>query len=200
MNSTRSLLSAIAVAATLSFLAACGGDDDTAGDDAVTADDDSSTEEAAGADDGGGDTGGSDGDGGDAGGSGGAVGATVTVGDTTYTATEELVCVQLGGALAAQFVDRDAGIDISIDLPPEDWESDTSEDWDPPAVRVDVGDEAQFESGNQLGIVGMPETAVSTYTIDGRTGSGEAEFVDMFQAPDAAEVVAGSFELTCEEK
>ena len=198
MTSTRSLLSAIAVVATVSFLAACG-DDDTAGDDAVTTDDDSSTEEAAGADDGGGDTDDGD-DGGADDGSGGAVGATVTVGDTTYTATEELVCVQLGGALAAQFVDRDAGIDISIDLPPEDWESDTSEDWDPPAVRVDVGDEAQFESGNQLGIVGMPETAVSSFTVDGRTGSGEAEFVDMFQAPDSAEVVAGSFELTCEEK
>lgn len=198
MNSTRSLLSAIAVAATLSFLAACG-DDDTAGDDAVTADDDSSTEEAAGADDGGGGADGGD-DSGDDGGSGGAVGATVTVGETTYTATEELVCVQLGGALSAQFHDADGEIQIHVDLPPEGWESDTSEDWDPPSVRVDVGDEAQFESGNQLGIVGMPETAVGSYTIDGRTGSGEAEFVDMFQAPDAAEVVAGSFELTCEEK
>lgn len=196
MTSTPRILSAIAVAATLSFLAACG-DDDTAGDDAVTADDDSSTEEAAGADDGGGDT--DDGDDG-ADGGGGAVGATVTIGDTTYTATEELVCVQLGGALGAQFHDADGEVQIHIDLPPEGWESDTSEDWDPPAVRVDVGDEAQFESGNQLGIVGMPETAVSSYTIDGRTGSGEAEFVDMFEAPDAAEVVAGSFELTCEEK
>ena len=194
MTRSRSLLSAIALAFLVSFLAACGDDDDSSASGGENSEDVGGGEDA-GNDDGGGNT-----DDGDDGGSGGAVGATVTVGDTTYTATEELVCVQLGGALSAQFSDRDAGIDINIDLPPEDWESDTAEDWDPPSVRVDVGDEAQFESGNQLGIVGMPETAVSSYTIDGRTGSGEAEFVDMFQAPDAAEVVAGSFELTCEEK
>lgn len=194
MTRSRSLLSAIALALLVSFLAACGDDDDPSASGGENSEDVGGGEDA-GDDDGGGNT-----DDGDDGGSGGAVGATVTVGDTTYTATEELVCVQLGGALSAQFHDADGEIQIHIDLPPEGWESDPSEDWDPPSVRVDVGDEAQFESGNQLGIVGMPETAVSSYTIDGRSGSGEAEFVDMFEAPDAAAVLAGSFELTCEEK
>lgn len=178
----------------LSLTAVACGDDDTA-DDAEGAADASGAEstdaDTADEADTGAETEGEDSE-------GGAVGASVTIDGQTYTATEQRVCVRLGGGLSAQFLDSDADISIDIDLPPEDWETDTTEDWDPPAVRVDVGDEAQLQSGRSDIVVGMPETAVTSYSIDGVHASGDGDFVDVFQAPADAVVVVGSFDVTCE--
>lgn len=193
MKRLRVFLAVLTSSAFLLGFAACGDDDDTtsSADSSAATDSDDAPDDGADDDGSGGD---------DGGGGGGPVGATVTVDGTTYTATEEIVCVTLGDGLSAQFLDRDTGIDIDIDLPPEDWETDTSEDWDPPSVRVDVGDDAQFESGRSDVIVGMPETAVASYSIDGNHASGEGDFVDMFSLPAEATAVTGSFDVTCAEK
>lgn len=193
MSLIRRILFALGAAALALTVIGCGdGDGDGGAEEAADGD-------VAGAADGEGDAS-SDEASADGATDGASVGASVTIGGQTYTALEELVCVRLGGALSAQFADRDAGITIDVDLPPEDWETDTGEDWDPPSVRVDVGDEAQLQAGNSDIVVGMPETAVTAYTIDGTHASGQGDFVDVFQAPDAAQVVAGSFDVTCEER
>ena len=90
--------------------------------------------------------------------------ATVTVDGETY-ASSDLFCVALFGAMGAHSVG--SGLGVSIDLPPEDWES-SGQDWEPPvdpaqwgrAVRRPAGgwtdgylvvrDRVRHESGRQL--------------------------------------------------
>ncbi|WP_436793671.1 hypothetical protein [Actinospongicola halichondriae] len=190
MKRFHTILAVLLSSAFLFGFAACGGDDD-ADTGAAATEDDAAVDDDSGAEPVGGD---------DDGGASGPVGASVTIDGTTYTASEELVCVTLGGGLSAQFIDRDTGIDIDVDLPPEDWETDTDEDWDPPSVRVDVVDESQFESGRTDVIVGMPETSVASYSIDGNHATGEGDFVDVFSLPAEAVTVTGSFDVTCADK
>lgn len=134
----------------------------------------------------------------------GPVGATATIGGETYDATQEVVCVMMGGALSAQFTNDDGTVTISVDVPPLDWESDTQSDWSPPSVRVDdERDEMayrQWESGSDTleMMEGAPAAAVSSFDVDGNRASGEASFVDIFEVmTGAAEPVDGTFEVTC---
>jgi hypothetical protein len=180
---------------------ACGGDD--SGDDAssdagstegasdTTADDDTSDDEM---DDESSDD--------DSGSSGGAVGATVTIGDETFEAANELVCIGMGGALSANFQDDSGDVTVYIDLPPPDWETDTQSDWPPPSVRVDDDREdpiSQWVSGDDT-LANAPETSVDDYQIDGKQATGSGTFVDIYPILSGGdgEVVDGTFQFSCE--
>lgn len=199
--------------------AACGGDDDDAADVG-----DDGTPEAAPADDAAdaGDSNDADGagdatdadaadddadaadDDADAADAAGPVGARATIAGETYEATQEVVCITMGGALSAQFTNDDGTVTISVDVPPLDWESDTQSDWSPPSVRVDdERDEMayrQWESGGEVvaGMEGAPDASVTSFDVDGNVASGEATFVDVFELmTGSAEPADGTFEVTC---
>lgn len=136
---------------------------------------------------------------------GGPAGATVVIGDETYEATNELVCITMGGALGAQFMTDDETVTIDIDVPPEGWESDSASDWDPPSIRVD---DDRVEADSHQWVAGKTElemngggsfSSVDTYSLGDGTVSGEATFIDNFDLTNNVEPTptTGTFELTC---
>lgn len=190
-----SMWSALAVVALL-LAAGCGGDDDADGGadqpgegGTETGDEEPGTDAAA----------------------TGPAGAVVIIDGERYEANQELVCISLGGALSAQFQSGD-GVTIGVDLPPEDWETSTTGDWDAPSLRVDdERDEnmmRQYESGPDLG-AGADEPAyagvvVDSFRVDGRTASGSATVVDVFgvllargSGGPLPDPLPATFELTC---
>lgn len=214
---THSLRILASLAFTLLVLTGCGGDDasDT-GSDAPDAGAVGDTGE------GGGDTttgttedettdeGGTDADATDAAATAGA--ATVTIGDETFVADQQIVCVQIGGALGGSWSGADGAISISIDLPPQDWE-DSPDDWEAPSIRVDDDrDEMairQLQANPQVAVdfdnIDDGDSLVLEYRVDGSSASGTARFVDAFGALSAlasgeelAAPVEGTFSLTCE--
>ena len=195
---TKRLLLALGALTLVLGLTACGDDDDGGAGDAAA---DGATEGSGGAD-ASGDSGDPSSDSGDSGGAG-AVGATVTIGDQVYEAGTEISCIRLGGAVGIHFLNDDETIAIDIDLPPVGWESDSTQDWDPPGVRVDVGDEFQYVAGfTELDSDGGPYSSIDDYRIDGLHAEGTATFIDNFDIFASAETPAtltGSFSVTCAE-
>ena len=216
-TSTRQLLAALLLATTIA--AGCGGGDDdpdtsaadtetaaTSDDSSADADDtstdDASTETDTEADD--------DGD------SAAAVDApapgtaTVTIGGETFVADQQVVCVQIGDAIGGSWNDGDA-IAISIDLPPQDWET-SPDGWTAPSVRVDddrdQANVAQFQANPEMAAmlsVGEEASMVTSWAVDGSSASGTAVFVEFFGSmaaiglgEDAPAPVEGTFSLTCE--
>lgn len=207
---------------------ACGGDDDDAGGDDTSAssgatddtgsDDTGSDGDDTGSDDtgsDGGDTGSDDNAGGDAEPAGEAAAAgtaTVTIGDVTYVADQQVVCVQIGEAIGGSWNDSAGDISISIDLPPQDWET-SPDGWSAPTVRVD--DDAQADGPLQyqanpemaglLGLDDVGDSMVTSWRVDGSSASGSGLFVEFFGSMGAAATgddppapVEGTFSLTCE--
>lgn len=206
------------------FAAGCGGgDDDASSDEGTEADGvEETTAEDGGSDDAASDDaddGGSDGDdGSDDGGDDAPVdapaagSATVTIGDTTYVADQQVVCVQIGGALGGSWNDATGDIAISIDLPPADWE-DNPDDWSPPSVRIDDDSDpagplqfqANAEMATMLNLENADASTVTNYSVDGSSASGTGTFVEFFGSmaaiglgEDPPAPVEGSFSLTCE--
>ena len=202
---------ALVLVATLA-LSACGGDsDDSNGDDDAP---DSTTTAASGNNDSGGNNDNNDGDDGDDDG-GGAATASVTIGSDTWTFDLDsrfAACIALGGAVGAVGPAAD-GSDVTVDisLPPEDWESDTSDDgWEAPTVRVDDDvNNRQWRAGGDIieQMLASRDDAdgvsqVDSFSIDRDSGSGTATFIDQraisFAAGDALpESVQGTFEVSC---
>ena len=168
--------------------AACGGDDDDASAGVDSAD--SNIES------GGGEDGADEPDGDDA--TSGPAGATVTVDGVTYEAGVEQSCTALGGGLGAAFSNEDNTLTITIALYPEDGE-------DRPSVRVDdesdPDDTVQWESGGETIQSNPGFNAVANvreHTVDGRSGSGSAVFIDTTKMlTGTAEPLEGTFAVQC---
>ena len=120
-------------------------------------------------------------------------------------------CIAMGGAIGA--VAPIAGLeDATLDLtiPPQGWE--TSGEWDPPSIGVDLGEDADgvpidWRAGGEV-VMTFPElegmSQVDTVSYDGATVSGTATFIDFFQVQlfttgqvDQPEPVTGTFEISC---
>ncbi|MEM9464610.1 MAG: hypothetical protein AAGA90_04525 [Actinomycetota bacterium] len=221
-SSTMRLIAALSIAALVA--AGCGGGDDDApesGSDAPTTD---GGDDTAATDDGGDGTGdGTADDGGSTDDSDGdddtsapavegvAAGtATVTIGDVTYVADQQAVCVQIGEAIGGSWSNGE-DISISIDLPPQDWET-SSDGWTAPTVRVDDDSDAttpkQFQANPEMAsMLSIDEDAstVTSWAVDGASASGTGVFVEFFGSmaaislgEDAPAPVEGTFSLTCE--
>jgi hypothetical protein len=140
----------------------------------------------------------------------------VTIGDTTYEAdlsTDFTVCISMGGAVgAAGPIPGIDGGSINVDIPPEDYETSTDQGWEPPSVRVDLGED---ENGVPVSWRASPEVAefwpefagtsqVDSFTVDGASASGTATFIDDFGIQlflagqgDEPQPVQGTFAVSC---
>ncbi len=205
----------ILAVAILTLAAACSSDssDDepaatttTAEGATTTAGDDTTTTTAASTDDGG--DSGSDA-------SGDTEYAIVTIGTETYEADMSgslAACIALGGAVGGvgQIIEPGSGT-IDMTIPPENWES-SADDWDPPSIRVDLGEDENgvpidWRAGGEI-VESFPDLAgksqVDSFAVDGATASGTATFIDFFQVQmagtgqvDDPEPVEGTFEINC---
>jgi len=129
--------------------------------------------------------------------------AVVTIGDQRYEFSN-LYCVTLGGAMGAVSVGGEPTVDI--DLPPMDWET-SAEDWDPPGVEVDVGDENWIADADDTGLIQIEPglSQVDSFESDGYHATGRATFmeasawngVQMGLSDEAPDPVQGTFEVTC---
>lgn len=146
----------------------------------------------------------------------GAGKAVVTIGDETYEADlsgDLTVCVSMGGAIAASGpIDGIDGGRIKIDLPPEDYETSSDDGWEPPSVRVDLGED---DDGVPIGWAAAPDVAelnpdfagssqVDSFSVDDASASGTATFIDDFQIllfnggqVEEPQPVQGSFQVSC---
>lgn len=183
--------------------AACGGDDDDAAlPGSGNGDDTTPTEAPSNGDDGNGD------DNGNGGGPSGGVEenrAVVTIGDRTYEFDLSVQCLSLFGNMAAAGTAVDGSdVDLTLGLPPEDWET-SEEDWDPPYVRVDDDEnDLNWRAGGDV-VVDMVEegtSQVDSFTHDGQRASGTATFIDLYavQRQENPDPVQGTFEFACPEE
>lgn len=156
-----------------------------------------------------------DSDGGGAAEGSGDASAVVTVGDEEFVAEESDSCISAGGAIQGMFTAADGDIEMEIELPPEDWETDTQSEWSPPKIVVvdERGDArlawqtgtAQFTPGSEVADEDYAGVAVvESYSVDGSSASGTATFIDdqgLVQAradgTPIPEPVGGSFEVSC---
>ncbi len=130
--------------------------------------------------------------------------ATVTIGDQTYE-FNMLSCIAVGGAVGGTGRATD-GSDVSteINLPPKDWET-SSEDWDPPYIRVDDGvNEVDWRAGGDTAqlypSIDESQTSVDSYANNGSVSQGSATFAETNSALPVGqkfEVVSGSFAINC---
>ena len=133
--------------------------------------------------------------------------AVVTIGDERYEFAN-LFCVTIGGAIGAASTGGDPRVDI--DLPPLDWET-SSEDWDPPSVRVIVdGVGTWIADPEHTALPGIEPglSQVDSYNSDRFHATGSATFMDasgwqrvqMGLDVEPPDPVAGTFEVTCPER
>lgn len=113
-------------------------------------------------------------------------GATVTFGTgEEFEFDQELVCIGLGGALSGTFR-NDEGVEVSIDVPPEDWETSTTGDWEAPSLTLrDERDEMNwriFEAGPEVAAVyaGAENALITDFSVDGSRASGGGMAIDTF--------------------
>ena len=160
--------------------AACGDDGDSGAATPSGADVTTPSDDDGGASSGGGETAPDPGGSGD----GGAL-VTLVTGEE-FEFDQELVCIGLGGALSGTFRNAE-GVEVSIDVPPEDWETSTTGDWDPPSLTLrDERDELNwriFEAGPDVATTYGPaaEGAVITdFSVEGSRATGNGMAVDTF--------------------
>ena len=162
--------------------ASCGDDTDStepiggtadaaAGDDAPAADDGNAPSET--------------GDDTADGGTGTAV-VTLATGEA-FEFDQELVCIALGGAVSGSFR-NDEGVEVSIDVPPEDWETSTTGDWEGPSLTLrDERDEMNwriFEAGPSLAglylSTEVDKARITAFSVDGAHATGNGFVIDTF--------------------
>ncbi len=124
--------------------------------------------------------------------------AVVVIGDQRYEFSG-LYCVTMGGALGAKSVGGDPT--VSIDLPPQDWET-SAEGWDPPAVVVSIDDpyakySADPQAAEYLTNIKPGMSQVDSFTTDGYQASGAASFVDVADFSSGPVSITGTFEVSC---
>ena len=193
-----SLLSAALV------FAACGGDDDDAAEPGNGNGGTTPTEAPSN----GGDDNGSDN--GNGGSSGGVEEnrAVVVIGARTYEFDLSVQCLSLFGNMAAagRAVDG-SDVSLTLGLPPEDWETDTDNEWDPPYVRVsDDENDLNWRAGDDVvammivdGTMDEGSSQVDSFTHDGKRASGTATFIELyaFLRQENPDPVQGTFEFDC---
>ncbi len=140
----------------------------------------------------------------------------VTIGGETYEAdlsADLTVCISMGGAIGA--AGPIPGIDggtIDVDIPIEDYEASADEGWEPPSVRVDLGEDengvpVDFRAGGDI-VDSFPDLAgksqVDSFSVDGTSASGTATFIDVFQVQlaqggqvEEPQPMPGTFEVSC---
>lgn len=113
-------------------------------------------------------------------------GATVTIGIEQFDFEQEIVCIALGGAVSGSFSNGE-GVEISIDVPPEDWETSTTGDWDPPSLTLrDERDEMNwriFEAGPELATTygaDAEDAVITNFSVDGSRATGNGMAIDTF--------------------
>jgi hypothetical protein len=141
--------------------------------------------------------------------------ATVTVGGETYEADLSgslAVCISMGGAVGGSGpIDGIDGGSIDIDIPPEDYETSTTE-WEPPSIRVDLGEDENgvpidWRAGGDL-VLDDPtlvgKSQVDSFEVEGSSAIGTATFIDVFQVQlfavgqvEEPQPVQGSFAIAC---
>jgi hypothetical protein len=142
---------------------------------------------------------------------GGGERAVVTIGEEQFSSDQSVVCISLGGAVGGTFFNDAGDIEITIDVPPEDWQS-SPDDWQPPSVQVDDArdpqNERQWEAREQNAteLTFVPEGAsqVDSFSVSGSSASGSATFIDvdaafvaLAEGTDPPEPVTGTFEISC---
>lgn len=111
--------------------------------------------------------------------------ATVSIGIESFDFDQELVCIALGGAVSGSFR-NDEGLEVSIDVPPEDWETSTTGDWNPPSLTLrDERDELNwriFEANVELGELHpgtrAGEAVITDFAVDGAHSTGNGMAID----------------------
>jgi len=97
------------------------------------------------------------------------------------------------------------GSDGRVDsiIPPEDWETDLDAEWDPPSIRIDLGDDSwRAEAGSEHFVGGenvvlTPEqSSVTSFTNNGSLVTGEAIFYSAYNYEEI-ETASGAFEFFC---
>lgn len=191
------------LSATLVF-AACGGDDD----DAAEPDNGNGGTTPTEAPSSGGDNNGDNN-----GGSPGGVDenrAVVVIGDRTYEFDLSVQCFSLFGNMAAAGGAVDGSdVSLTLGLPPEDWETDTDNEWDPPYIRVSDGEvDLDWRAGDHIveemvagGTLDEGLSQVDSFTHDGKRASGRATFIEMYAVfrQENPDPVQGTFEFACED-
>ena len=134
----------------------------------------------------------------------GPVGAQVTVGDETFEATNVGSCLGVGDTFSAQFFNDDESVTISLELPPEGWESQPEGINNPPSIQVfdSQGDvqvswlSGEAEFGNSEAV---SEVGTYSFDVEAGTAQGDATFVDqnLVDEGETADVLEGSFSITC---
>lgn len=131
----------------------------------------------------------------------GPVGARVVIDGQEFEATTQVTCIEMGDAFGAYFLTDDETLSIDISLPPENWESDTQNAWDPPGVRVDVGDEFQFVAGfEELDSPDGPHSSIASFDLGDGHAEGAGTFIDNFElfgGGGTPSILDGTFEVTC---
>lgn len=128
----------------------------------------------------------------------------VEMGGVRYDFVLNGVCAKVFGAVqaAGPAVDNP---DVVVDalIPPEDWESDTDAEWDPPYIEVEIDStDWRAESGSSINLDGElieltdEQSGVLSFTNDGSRVSGTAVFYNEFNFTEL-ETATGSFELVC---
>jgi hypothetical protein len=125
--------------------------------------------------------------------------AVVVVGDQRFE-FDGLYCVNIGGAMAALSVGVIPSVDIEV--PPEDWATSTTQDWDPPSISIDIDEpDMQLVAGGDF-LSSLPKfqpgmSQVDDFSTDGYHATGTATFVDIADFTADLVPVAGTFEVTC---
>ena len=144
---------------------------------------------------------------------GGANTAVVTIGDQRYDFSMSgglgRQCLKLFGFVGGAGSAADGSdIQLSIEVPPEDWES-RRDDYGPPQIRVD--DEVNnrdWRAGGDIveqdARLSEADSRVTDFTNNGTSASGTAMFIDytafnvaLASGRDAPEPVPGTFEIDC---
>lgn len=112
--------------------------------------------------------------------------ATLTIGIEQFDFDQEMICIALGGAVSGTFR-NDEGVEVNIDVPPEDWETSTTGDWEAPSLTLrDERDEMNwriFEAGPEIATTygDTAEGAVITdFSVDGSHATGNGMAIDTF--------------------
>jgi hypothetical protein len=131
--------------------------------------------------------------------------AVVSVGDTRYEFDVSTLCLSAFGTLGAAGRASDGSdVDLSLDLPPENWQTRSDSDWKPPSVWVnDDANNLDWRAGGEVVTsFGVDEnlSRVTSFDIDGSRASGTAVFIDFSKVTlgQVLESVEGSFEVSCD--
>lgn len=125
--------------------------------------------------------------------------AVVEIGQTRYEFDLDVICLTMFGSVGVVGTATDgSGSGIDADFPPQDWETDTTNEWDSPFVKVDdKANDISWAAGGEGAEMWAPGATSVEFTSDGSRVFGEATFVNLFVLIDDQTPVNGRFEMAC---